>query len=321
MLRNFAFDDSGTSPDDDDPLSRPGGLLDQPLFHAMATSESPEPEGARVTGPDRKLGEQRYIPNSQSFMSLEAQSSEAGLNSSIDLDQVPIQSQIQPASIPSIEFDSKQPTEPIIPNLQRRQLQPQHRRHESVESQSDNQSDDSIADDAGLGIRKRRGFWRPNQKPLRSASPSKPRKPDLLADMIESGEQCNVHNAAPQNSAGASQPLPPFLIKLMASAKFDDNMNPQFVDDDAMELEVDKNIYSERNETAGPSGSITLRDAGGPAGIKKGPLRYRTSVEAASRCKNMRRSVPRMRRRPKAQQSESTPSRSESRASTNSTPL
>ncbi|KAI4862967.1 hypothetical protein F4820DRAFT_450452 [Hypoxylon rubiginosum] len=321
MLKNFAFDDSGVSPDDDDPLSCPGNLLDQPSLHAMATSESPEPDGAHIDGPAGKMGKQRSTGNSQSFLSLEAQSSEAGWNPSTEPDHAPIQIQIQPASIPSIELDSKQPTEPIMPNPQP-QFQPQHRRHESIDSQSDLQSDDSIAGDAELRVRKRNRFWRSTKKPLRSASPSKPRRPDLMADMIESGEQCNVHNAAPQPSTGPSQPLPAFLINLMASAKFDDNMNTQFVDDDTMELVVDKDHCGGQDEAAGPSSSITLRDAGGPAGIKKvGRLRYRTSIEAASRCKNMKRSVPRMRRRPKTYQSESTPSRPESRASTNPTSL
>ncbi|KAI1778663.1 hypothetical protein F4818DRAFT_306347 [Hypoxylon cercidicola] len=313
MLKNFAFAfaDEGASPDDDDPLSCPRSLPDQYLFRAMTTSDSPELDSAHIS--HFETGNRKSIQNSQSLLSLEAQSSEAGLNPSIDPDQVRIQIQMHPASIPWIELDPK-PAEPIVAHSQS-QFQ-QHQRHASIESQSDDQSDDTIAGVVN-GIRKRDGLRRPTQEPSRSASPSK-RRPNLLANMIESGEQCNVQNSASHTAMASSPPLPPFLINLMASAKFDDNMNPPFMDDE-MELEVDEDHCSRQEESSGSSAPITLRDAEAPAGIRKFVPKYRTSVDAASRCKNMRRSVPRMRRRPKTHQSESTSSRSE--ASTNSTPL
>ncbi|KAI6082368.1 hypothetical protein F4821DRAFT_263974 [Hypoxylon rubiginosum] len=323
MLRNFAFADSDASPDDDDPLPVPGNLIDQPSFQAMTTSGSSKQDAARADHLDRNTGEQTFIQTSQSSLLLEAQNKEIELNlpTGPSQDPAPIHTPIQPTSIPSIELDPKQPVEPIIANPQP-QFQPREQRHESTESLSDDLSDDLNPDNVHLRIRKRKGLWRPNKKSSRSSSPAKPRKPDLLANMIESGDQCNVHSTVPEPSTTGSKPLPPFLIDLMASAKFDDNMNPQFMDDDMMELEVDKDHCAGKDGAAGPSGPTSLRDAGGPAGIKKlSSLRYRTSSEAASRCKNMRRSLPRMRRRPKSDQSDAASSRPESRASTSTTPL
>ncbi|KAI1764200.1 hypothetical protein GGR53DRAFT_494756 [Hypoxylon sp. FL1150] len=317
MLRNFAFADSNASPDDDDPLSVPRNLVDQHSFHAMKTPDSSTSDGARIDHV-HSAREQTYI-QPQPPLLLEAQNKESGLNlpTGLGQDSAPIQAQIQPPSIPSIELDARQPDEPILAHPQSR-FQPRER-HESTESPSDNQSDDLNTADILLKIREGR---RPNQNYSRSSSPAKPHKPDLVANMIESGDQCNVHSTAPQPSTATTKSLPPFLIDLMASTKFDDNMNPQFVDDDEMKLEVDKDYCAGQDEAAGPSGSTTLRDAGGPAGVKKlRTMRYRTSLEVASRCNNMRRSLPRMRRRPKATQSDAASSRTESRASTSSTPL
>ncbi|KAI5927440.1 hypothetical protein F4810DRAFT_650985 [Camillea tinctor] len=112
----------------------------------------------------------------------------------------------------------------------------------------------------------------------------------LVTDMIENGVQCNVRGSTPSL---ASQPLNTactFPIEARNGSDLD-------VFEDAMNLEIDLG-YREQDDKPLLDDAMILRQAGAPAGINKfGFLRYRSSTEAALSCKNMKRSVPRMRRR------------------------
>ncbi|KAI0179566.1 hypothetical protein GGR52DRAFT_311808 [Hypoxylon sp. FL1284] len=320
MLRNPAFADSNDSPDDDDPSS--GNPSAQPLFYTITTSDSSQRSGTRTEHLEHELDSQRSIHNSEISVSSEVQSRGAGCNLHTEHSQLQIPT--QQASMHPMEVEAKQLVEPQT------KVQP-HYMHERIDVRPENQPEDVIVPAIDLTTRRKNGLWRPpgrqpTAKPLVMKPPPvdarfRSSKPDLLANMIESGEQCNVHDSTTPNPTPSPQPLPPFLINLMASTKFDDQTNPQLPENDEMKLEVDEDQGRDQDEPAGPSGSLSLRDAGIPAGIRRSmPVRFRSSAEAASRCHNMRRSVPRLRRRPKKSETAST-SRDESRASTSSTPL
>ncbi|KAI0446274.1 hypothetical protein F4803DRAFT_62939 [Xylaria telfairii] len=117
----------------------------------------------------------------------------------------------------------------------------------------------------------------------------------LVTGMIENGVQCNVQNSTPSSpskSSSTSSALHASLRRIEAQDPMDPHLLPS-----RMQLEVDQG-FSELDEETLLSDNLALRHAGTPAGIRKfGFLRYRSSTEAAQSCKNMKKSVPRMRRR------------------------
>ncbi|KAI1308577.1 hypothetical protein F5Y03DRAFT_350259 [Xylaria venustula] len=128
-------------------------------------------------------------------------------------------------------------------------------------------------------------------------SASNLRKLGLVTDMIENGVQCNVQNSTPPSpaitsSALALAALPASKRCIEAQDAIDSHLLPG-----PMQLEIDMG-FSELDEDTLLNDNLALRHASTPAGIRKfGFLRYRSSSEAAQSCKNMKKSVPRMRRR------------------------
>ncbi|KAI1116279.1 hypothetical protein F5Y14DRAFT_76491 [Nemania sp. NC0429] len=120
---------------------------------------------------------------------------------------------------------------------------------------------------------------------------------DLVSGMIENGVQCNVQNSTPPSPAKVlSTPLvlPACTQYIEPRDPIDPRSSPG-----RMQLEVDMGS-TELDEDTLLRESLALRNASTPAGIRKlGFLRYRSSSEAAQACKNMKKSVPRMRRRHK----------------------
>ncbi|KAI1199471.1 hypothetical protein F5X97DRAFT_296593 [Nemania serpens] len=120
---------------------------------------------------------------------------------------------------------------------------------------------------------------------------------DLVTGMIENGVQCNVQNSTPPSPArklSTSSALPASMRHIEPRDPIDPRSSPG-----RMQLEVDINS-NELDEETLLNESLALRHASTPAGIRKfGFLRYRSSSEAAQSCKNMKKSVPRMRRRRK----------------------
>ncbi|KAI8949123.1 hypothetical protein F4801DRAFT_591363 [Xylaria longipes] len=120
----------------------------------------------------------------------------------------------------------------------------------------------------------------------------------LVTDMIENGVQCNVQHSTPPSPAktsSTSSTLPASARYVEAQDPIDSHLLPSH-----MQLEIDQG-FSEPDEETLLNDNLALRHAGTPAGIRKfGFLRYRSSSEAAQSCKNMKKSVPRMRRRRRA---------------------
>ncbi|KAI1631709.1 hypothetical protein F4809DRAFT_149973 [Biscogniauxia mediterranea] len=114
----------------------------------------------------------------------------------------------------------------------------------------------------------------------------------LVTDMVENGVQCNVRSSAPS--------LAPQPANSACTIPIEPGNGPDAdMCEDAMNLEVDLG-YREQDDKSLLDDTIVLRRAGTPAGISKfGFLRYRSSTEAALSRKDMKRSVPRMRRRRK----------------------
>lgn len=154
--------------------------------------------------------------------------------------------------------------------------------------------------------------------PRLNSNTPKPHALDLMSNMIENGEQCNVHVSTPATPLSATRP--PSSVDFATPTNLDRSDNSTILEEDtSMKLEVDMDFCAQEGQDEQPPPEIlALRNASGPAGIRKfGYLKYRSTVEAAARCKNMRKSVPRMRRRTKTQRSDSAaPSETSSTKST-----
>ncbi|KAI1162960.1 hypothetical protein F5B18DRAFT_621471 [Nemania serpens] len=173
-------------------------------------------------------------------------------------------------------------------------------RHEAPRPPGPSQFDlaaDASSEDKSLsrtndGKRPRRGT---DSRLHRSASSL--RMLDLVTGMIENGVQCNVQNSTPPSPArtlSTSSAVPASMRFIEPRDPIDPRASPG-----RMQLEVDVGS-SELDEETLLNESLALRHASTPAGIRKfGFLRYRSSSEAAQSCKNMKKSVPRMRRRRK----------------------
>ncbi|KAJ8121009.1 hypothetical protein O1611_g10214 [Lasiodiplodia mahajangana] len=130
---------------------------------------------------------------------------------------------------------------------------------------------------------------------------------DLVTGMIENGVQCNVQTSTPPSPSKTPSTSSAFPVNIEPQDPINPNLLPG-----RMHLEVDMS-YGDLDEETILNDNLALRHASAPSGIRKfGLLRYRSSSEAAQSCKNMKKSVPRMRRRRKTSPSrtcESTASR------------
>ncbi|KAI0875461.1 hypothetical protein GGS24DRAFT_291901 [Hypoxylon argillaceum] len=118
---------------------------------------------------------------------------------------------------------------------------------------------------------------------------------DLVTGMIENGVQCNVQNSSPPSPSKTPSTSSAFPAS-MNCIEPQDPVTPLALPG-RMQLEIDM-CHGELDEEALLNDNLALRHASAPAGIRKfGLLRYRSSSEAAQSCKNMKKSVPRMRRR------------------------
>jgi hypothetical protein len=121
---------------------------------------------------------------------------------------------------------------------------------------------------------------------------------NLMTTMIHQGVQCNVQVSAPSTPNMTSRSLhrvPSFMAPLNGSKS------------DLMDLDTQLEVDSNCDDDAFLTEALALRRASGPAGVRKyGPVRYRSSAEAAQQCSNMKKNVPRMRRRPKVKPSRTT---------------
>ncbi|KAI1418451.1 hypothetical protein F5Y13DRAFT_149198 [Hypoxylon sp. FL1857] len=310
MFEDFAFTvkaDSDALSDDDDPppspKSKPSDHSSPPRV-TMATPATAEysTDGDRIESLVRKMSKQTLVRELQPALPSETRNCDTDFR--LPTSQMPIRIQIQaPSEAPgsSMELDTNQPTQPIIDN---------HATHSRMQRYYEiigNHPERPIADEESSlrvsdGDRLRRQLeTRPNSNPPRT------RTVDLMRNMIENGVQCNVHISRPNSPMiAARQPSPAANL-----THPDFSINPQIFADSNMELEVDMDFLRQDDDETSPSDLLALRNASTPAGIRKfGYLKYRSSYEAAARCKNMRKSIPRMRRRPKASRSDSTTSSS-----------
>ncbi|RYO92286.1 hypothetical protein DL766_001777 [Monosporascus sp. MC13-8B] len=119
---------------------------------------------------------------------------------------------------------------------------------------------------------------------------------NMLTTMVENNVQCNVQRSSPDPPALG---LPSSISLLRASAQPGDCSQSEQADDVLMDLAVDAN-YCEGDDEILLNDTIALREAGAPAGIRKpGALKYRSSVDAGSHSRHMKKNIPRMRRRQK----------------------
>ena len=130
---------------------------------------------------------------------------------------------------------------------------------------------------------------------------------NLLTTMVDYNVQCNVQSPAlPEHPTPARRP-PYRKVQCLAergTSRSDGGYSiycpglPAF--GDLTSLEVDPN-YCEEADEALLRDTMALREAGGPAGIRKPPsnLRYRSSADVGAQNRYLRRNLPRMRRRPK----------------------
>ncbi|KAI0137792.1 hypothetical protein F4776DRAFT_83387 [Hypoxylon sp. NC0597] len=309
MFEHFAFTlkaDSDTTSDDDDPPPSPKSKPSDRSSPTMATMAIPpnavyNSDGDRIESLVRKMSKQTLLRELQPTSSVESQNCETDFN--LPSEQTPIQIQIEASSdIPgtSMELDTNQHPQPVIDNHATQSRLQRH--YEIVE----NRPQQSITDkDSSLRVPVDDRPRRQSETRLNSNPPSS-RTIDLMTNMIENGVQCNVHISRPTSPMPAPQQPSP-AAHLAPSSHPDLNINPQIFANSNVELEVDMDFLRQGSDETPPSDSLALREAGAPVGIKKfGYLKYRSSYEAAARCKNMRKSVPRMRRRPKASPSDST---------------
>ncbi|KAI1451628.1 hypothetical protein F4805DRAFT_84338 [Annulohypoxylon moriforme] len=319
MFENFAFTqkaDSDTTSDDDDNLpSSPKSKCSEEPSPTMATLATPtgalfNQDGDRIDCLVRKMSQQTFVRDSRFPLPLELQNCEADFN--LSANRMPIQIQIEAPSTSTAPSDfplTGTPTEhnlnqPIIPAIDSLPTQLQQQQQQHCKILEDHADRPITGENSNLTVPSGDRPWQqPEIRP--SNSTSNPRTQELMATMIENGLQCNVHTSRPASPMPSPYPLSsniiPPPVEPIQFKKPDYNFDPQMMYDSNMQLEVDANFCNgDDNDEVSFSGPSALRDASTPAGIRKfGYLKYRSSYEAAARCKNMRKNAPRMRKRPK----------------------
>ncbi|KAI0099423.1 hypothetical protein F4814DRAFT_433198 [Daldinia grandis] len=303
MSESFASNqkmDSDIPPDDDDPSPSPSPetKLYQSSSPAMSTSAaSPaRSDGDRIECLVRRMSKQTFVRESLIASAMESQGYQA--NSSLPINPEPMQMEIQTPphiSEPSNQFSYTHLTEPPSDQYISQLIPPQH-----YEKMANPPSDPAMDGNFTSGIAMQDTQQQPEMSP-QGRFPNL-RRLDLMANMIENEEQCNVY--IPRPVTLIPTPRLPSSADPAPSAGPSSRRGLRIPYDNSTVLEVDEGICTQPDEQA-PSETRGLREASGPEGIRKlGHLKYRTSLETAMRCKNMRKSAPRMRRRPKTQPKE-----------------
>ncbi|KAI0847450.1 hypothetical protein F5Y00DRAFT_241470 [Daldinia vernicosa] len=281
--------DSDIPLDDDDPSPSPETKVYQnssPTM-SMSTASPARSDGDRIECLVRRMSKQTLVRESLTASAMESPGCQA--NSSVPISPEPMQMEKQTPphiSEPPNEFSYNHLTEPPSDQYIEQLMPPQH-----YERMANPPGDPVMDGSFSSGIVTQDKQQQPEMS-IHSRFPNL-RRLDLMANMIENEEQCNVHTPRLSSSADPAPSAGPASRRGLP-IPYDTNTV----------LEVDEGICTQPDEQA-PSEILGLRDASGPEGIRKlGHLKYRTSLETAMRCKNMRKSAPRMRRRPKTQPKE-----------------
>ncbi|OTB00868.1 hypothetical protein M426DRAFT_323982, partial [Hypoxylon sp. CI-4A] len=309
MSEHFEFSlkaDSDTSVDDDEPPPSPQSILHQESSPTTGSSSSAEilynSDGERIDCLVRIMSEQTLMRDPRFALSTGSQPYGTNVTDTSS-GQIPPQSQTDTSILradtsTALHSASTQPTQSAIQYIGNGVAELHPSEHQQAAEQE--HSGRVFIQPPNL-IGQEYNLRRPPETRLDGSS-SHSRTENLMTAMIENGIQCNVQNATPLASASTSeQPISPEpVLSTHVDHYLDHHISPYISQDiTSMPLQVDTEFCSQDGESVPPE-SLTLRDAGAPAGIRKyGYLKYRSSLEAASRCKNMKRSVPRMRRRPK----------------------
>ncbi|KAI1344913.1 hypothetical protein F5Y15DRAFT_11083 [Xylariaceae sp. FL0016] len=269
-----------------------------PLRHQPRSTRLRDAEGMEVLV--HKLSQQSLLPDSPSpSISEEADQenlSDFSSNSKPSQRSTPLPVTASAAS--PMQLDSSQSVRASMSTtggehqLQQRSSLPQLREGHAVAP-----SEEHVPTEKALNAV--RPKWQPELR-LRNKSSSNLRTLTLMTEMVERNIQCNVQGSAPATPV-STLPMPDENTYIEP----DDQPDRDFFGR-PMDLEIDIG-YCEQDDETLLSDTLGLRHASTPAGIRKfGFLRYRSSAEAAQQCKNMKRSVPRMRRRRKTNASSST---------------
>ncbi|KAI1658095.1 hypothetical protein F4813DRAFT_357327 [Daldinia decipiens] len=301
MSESFASNqkmDSDIPLDDDDPSPSPESKLFQNSSPTMSMSAaSPaRSDGDRIECLVRRMSKQTLVRESLLASAMESQGCLA--NSSLPINPEPMQIEIQ--TLPHISEPLNELGYSYVTETPSDQYISQSRPSQHYESM-ENLPGDPIMDGnftSSIGTQDKQ---EQPEMSLQSRFPNL-RRLDLMANMIENEEQCNVH--IPRPVTLIPTPRLPSSADLAPSAGPASRRGLPLPYDNNAVLEVDEGICTQPDEQAS-SEILGLRDASGPESIRKlGHLKYRTSLETAMRCKNMRKSAPRMRRRPKTQPKE-----------------
>ncbi|KAI1808924.1 hypothetical protein F4811DRAFT_5839 [Daldinia bambusicola] len=301
---------SDISLDDDDPAPSPENIPDVPYQPSSPTislsAQSPtRSEGERMDCLVRRMSEQTFVRESLMASAIESQGYEANSNLPVN-----------PTNSEPIEIDMKTP--PYIPEFSNGFSNESSSGHQTTSQRPSDQyvthllppqnldripdqPSDPTMDGALTPSIVAEGIRNQPEMSLNKRFPTL-RRYDLMAKMIDNEEQCNIRITRPGSLVPASR-IPSSIDPVPSAGPSKRSGRPLPCDTTTI-LEVDEAICTQPEEET-PSEILGLRDARGPEGIRKlGHLKYRTSLETAMRCKNMRKSAPRMRRRPKPKETQ-----------------
>ncbi|KAI0012714.1 hypothetical protein F4779DRAFT_18961 [Xylariaceae sp. FL0662B] len=304
MFEDFTFDkkvNSSTETDDDPQLS-PKCLPYQCSLRKTTpitpTSPSFNPNVDRIDTLVDRMSKQTLIPISRRGLQLDAEHSEVESRASIQQTQVPFQirASTQMTEHSTEVGSSQQGSGPLIDN-KTIDLYAQYKQDYGQERVGETSG--PMTEDTGNFRHRLLDNKRSRQQTearLHSNSSSNLRALDRMTNMIENGVQCNVQ---------ISTPGTPILASRRPSSSFapfiepDDNVDQPLLVADNMDFEADSGCGELDDETLFRERQAAML-AATPTGVRKsGVLRYRSSTDVALQCRNMKRSVPRMRRRPK----------------------
>jgi len=119
----------------------------------------------------------------------------------------------------------------------------------------------------------------------------------LVTTMVQQGDQCRVQPTIATAPRRSTATLAARIRRMQLSS------DDQYVVDEVIstfDVDYQLGLDSSRSSSPRPPQHLTLAQAAEPAGISKaGSLRFRSSSEAGMNCHAMKKSKPRMRRRPK----------------------
>lgn len=119
----------------------------------------------------------------------------------------------------------------------------------------------------------------------------------LVTTMVQQGDQCRVQPTMATASRRSAATLAARIRRMQLSSD-DQHMVDEIIS--TFDVDYQLGLDSSRPSSPRPPQHLTLAQAAEPAGISKpGSLRFRSSSEAGMSCHAMKKSKPRMRRRPK----------------------